>query len=205
MFVSTVRFGFIFISILYWLTFSMRIEANPETSHGLGDRLIAEINGKSFSQRQVELFFLVRESLQESPNTERALINKVQWSEALEFFVGEMILAMEADRVGSGVFSQEQFERLKTRSKVQMASHKGMAERGQMLGMSKNQLESIILTILKVETLRSFKKQTATSKSREDTQVELRQPADSWISDIYSRSSVRYYTGAKDFQYMGKK
>lgn len=165
----------------------------------IGDRMVVEINGKSFSQRQIELFFVVRETLQEDLDARRALLTEKQWSPALDFFVAEMSLAMEADRVGSGAISQDQFEKIKTRSKNRM--HGVIANRIRSLGASQQHIDSTILTILKVEALRSFKRQTSTPKTPDtsDKKVTAYQ-VDKWIQDINSRTFIRYYLGAREYK-----
>jgi hypothetical protein len=75
-----------------------------------------------------------------------------------------------------------------------------LAQRSRSLQVSQQHIDSMILTIIKIETLRSFKRQTFPSKTSDDQRGESHRQPESWITDIYSRSSIRYYLGARDYK-----
>ncbi len=62
------------------------------------DRLILEINGKSYSQRQIEIYLVMR-NLVMDPKSSMAQIEAEQWPEGLEIFQNEMLIfnAMESE------------------------------------------------------------------------------------------------------------
>jgi hypothetical protein len=176
--------------------------ALANTAENLGDRVIVAINDQSYTQRQLEMYFVMRQSLLENQNFAGELITQANWSEALAFFVEEMVLLQEADRIGGAVVPQEQLVKLAKRSTNQFSKNSNLEKLAKKLEMDDALKDSMLVSIQRVESLKNFKNQTSLNRKSDGQNKNL--AINEWLNEVFSRTIIRYYKDAKIFRTLGK-
>lgn len=171
-------------------------------AENLGDRVIVAINDQNYTQRQLEMYFVMRQSLLENQNFAGELITQANWGEALAFFVEEMVLLQESDRIGGAVVPQEQLVRLSKRSSTQFSKNSNLEKLAKQLEMDNSLRESMLASIQRVESLKNFKNQTSLNRNSDGQNKNL--AIKEWLNEVFSRTIIRYYKDAKIFRTLGK-
>lgn len=191
--------------IKLWCMFTS-LELSPiaiaNSAEILGDRVIVAINDQSYTQRQLEMYFVMRQSLLENHNFSGQLITKANWNEALTFFVEEVVLLQESDRIGGAVVPQEQLVKLAKRSSAQFSKNGSLEKLAKQLEMDDALKEAMLANIQKVESLKNFKNQTSLNRKSEGQNKNL--AINEWLNEVFSRTIIRYYKDAKVFRTLGK-
>jgi hypothetical protein len=101
----------LFTSILC-LFFSLSF-SSPVTAQILGNRLILDINNISFTQRELEVYILVRKILDHQVNMQENYRMKQElWVPSLEDFKNDMLMVMESERLRQSRGSEQERQKL---------------------------------------------------------------------------------------------
>lgn len=65
------------------------------------DRLVIDVNGLNYTQRQMELYMVFKDVLQKSQSERIELLGPGNWSLSLTNYINEMIVSQEAQRLSS--------------------------------------------------------------------------------------------------------
>jgi len=167
----------------------------------ISDRLVLEINNTPYTQRQVEIYSLVKAALDAKPGTTVAVTDAKNWQDHLEGFRRDMLIEQEASRLG-GFNTTEQMQQKAAEIYVQKtagnAAVKAAAER---LALSPAGVARILATVLRVEGLRRSKqRQDAINDSSTTRQQRQNSEDTAWLDDLANRASIRYYKGALSYE-----
>jgi hypothetical protein len=168
----------------------------------VGDRVVLTINNIPFTQRQVEGYINIKESLRKNADGSLRLVNASLWEDALSVFTNDAILLIEAQRIGGvtvpETLTQKYIDLLRTKSATN-PELKAMLGR---LGLSDGGLERAVDSVLRVAAFRR-------SKERQETQSQLQlksnQGQDSnfrvsaWQKDLLDRAIIRRYEDAGQY------
>lgn len=153
----------------------------------LGDRLVVGINNVPYTQRQVECYILVKESLRKTDTGVSRVIDERSWPQALAVFSEDMSVLQEAERLGS--YQNETGIVEKFFDVVKQKRKKGHALDGALkrLGVDDQGLTRTLESVLRVAAFRKAK-----DKGASDSRVK-------WLADLVDRSVVRYYRDASKY------
>ena len=65
------------------------------------DRLVIDVNGLNYTQRQMELYLVFKDVLQKSQSERIELLGPANWSRSVASYINEMIVSQEAQRLSS--------------------------------------------------------------------------------------------------------
>ena len=152
------------------------------SAYTLGDRLLLQINNRSYTQRQLEAHMLVREALRITPQLADApVISAQRWRDLLEMFREDMLILLELER----------YDRYRPNTAdVEAARHYVLQKHALLqadlvrLGIDNEMLTELIVVNLKINSYRRAQdKNTTTTKPR-------------WLQRIEQRNFVRFYRGS---------
>ncbi len=176
-------------------TFSLTTILRAET---IGDRLLLDINGLQYTQRQFESYLLVRGMLLSGGQTAHILSNE-NWRSSLQSFEQAMMIEQEAFRLGGFQPSE-----LMVETSMEIIKKKGTpdSEEGrqmQRLGLDDKASERIVASILRAEGMRRSRQRAAsdnnvTGGGRRQAGLE-----EEWLVDLKRRAVVRRYNGAESY------
>lgn len=167
--------------------------ATPVKPPILGDRLIVEINNKSYTQRQVEVYMTIKETIKTSGYKNIKLIEKNTWNDFLEEFVFDMLIDQKARILNSfnptNIMIQKTIKIFETKK----AKNKNLLKKITALSINKLTLLHVIPSVLRVETFRRNKAKKAGFKFKMSIKPE-------WIINLRNKAIIRYYKGAKIYK-----
>ncbi len=164
--------------------------ANQEVQGPVGDRLVLAVNDLPYSQRQVEAYITVKESLRQTSDGSVRSVSAANWDDALTVFAEDMIVLQESQRLGS--FQAPADLLAKFSSVVQDKTQRGPALRQTMqrLGVDDAQLGRTLEIVLRVAAFRR-------SRDRHDVQNgAASQDSGKWLVELTDRAIVRRFEGA---------
>tara|TARA_B100001094_G_scaffold309009_1_gene342251 strand:+ start:304 stop:1044 length:741 start_codon:yes stop_codon:yes gene_type:complete len=80
------------------LVLSSVLCTSASASGALLDRLVLEVNGVTYSQRQLELYLVTKDALRKPISETLSFVGKSNWSRSLERFINDMVISQEAQR-----------------------------------------------------------------------------------------------------------
>jgi hypothetical protein len=194
--------------IIAWvlcLTLYMFLKTYAAAAPLLIDRLIVEIGGKSYSQKQLEIYGLIRTIAMGEP-ANLGLPNSERWPEQVESFKNEMIIVtqLENDQTKLDSFLPEAAkvgEALKALTALQSKDPAVDAFiRGHSL--SESQISQTLTTIFRVEGYTRSRLQLSQTRSIDDREqgfVKL-DPKAEWFQSLQKATAFRFYSQAKDYK-----
>ncbi len=184
------------LSLLY--TFSLRAEPR------MLDRLILEINGKSFSQRQIEIYHSVR-TIAGGSRSRKALLDTATWKSAVETFKNEMIVfaSIEGDQTRNDSFqadnralqwAEKEIQKVQLEDKELLAFFKRQ-------GVTEAELQKNLVTIFRIQAYVRSRLQVLNQDSDLSAKDLLDIDPDSdWFASMQKATPYRFYDRAKEFQ-----
>ena len=158
------------LALLVWLPVSQGRSAV------LGDRIILDIGGNSFTQRQLEAHILVRESLQQ--RVDDKLFVAATWQRHLQSFLDDMLILAKIEQYNWYPASHQEISMaLKTARNNLGAANSDLVR----LGVDAKMLRSLVASNLKIKTYRS------------------NQSGD-WLVRLRKETYMRFYTGSSVFR-----
>jgi hypothetical protein len=162
----------------------------------LADRLVVEVDGTAYTQRQVELYTTLKSVLRQSDESQVTIMDEKNWSEGVEEFARDMMLEHEAQRLGS--FQPSRKVVLEAEKMIVSTRQKNLAfgtflERMDASSLS---LRRTLASVVRVHSFILSKESFANSKKK--TKVSKDWQNEEWFKRLEERSSYRYYAnGAK--------
>jgi len=166
----------------------------------VGDRLIFSINNLSYSQRQIEVTFYIKEALREetasNPELEIIEINQENWQSIMKVFAEDMIVLQEAVRLGSFQINTTALQKYKDLVSIQVEKSKFLQTNFERLGVDKKTLHSEIDNVLRVAGFRKSKRR----QNKNDAEItNLTTSQSKWLSELTDRTVIRTYEGAQKY------
>lgn len=181
-----------FYKAKYIFFFIISIETLLGAQFGLIDRLVLEVDSFSYTQRQLELYIILKNILSKNKPPPLTLIDARNWDQALNEFQIDMLIEQEARRIGSVHLSDKTIA--VARKIVAQRSAKDPTFRLflEHVGADETTIRKTLITILIV---RKFKIGKNLSRNN-DSKANLYK----WINALQSRIPYRIYEGAKKFE-----
>lgn len=165
----------------------------------VGDRAVLSINNTTYTQRQVEMYIVIKESLRKNTALESArVVHAGNWLEALTVFTEDMIIHQESLRLGGLQAADQLIDRFSNLIKEKNAKSPLFRATMERLGADQVGITRVLDTVIRVAAFRRSKdRQASTSGAPEIDDSESTQP--SWLTDLNERAIIRRYEGAQSF------
>lgn len=168
--------------------------------HGkaLADRLIMEIDHTPYSQRQLEIYFVVKDALTGKQNIRST--NTTNWHSLYEEFRVDMIIHQEALRLGSFNPSLNMLGKAEKIFNMHRVKQDIIIASMQRLGASQKTVKKVIATALRVESFRRSKeRQASIRESQKSSSIVRTIRFSKWQKDLESRAVIRHFDGSDKF------
>lgn len=164
----------------------------------LGDRVISAVDEVPYTQRQLETYFLVKESLRGGPSRPGAPVSKQNWSEAVQAFNQDMMIYQEAVRLGGFQPTEDMSSRYFEMVQETLSENKAFRSMALRLGADDEVLRSMLEKVLRIALFRNSKdKQEAISRKRSEVVEEEPGGKDGqWLETLKTRTVVRLFKEA---------
>lgn len=162
----------------------------------IGDRLILDINGLQYTQRQLESYLLVRAMLL-SGSQPASVLAAENWGSSLLAFEQAMMIEQEAFRLGGFQPSELMIKTSMEIIKKKLGTDSDELRQAQRLGLDDKGMERIVASILRAEGLRRSRQRVMSDASVNKN--ERRSGEDEWLVDLKRRAIVRRYNGADNY------
>jgi hypothetical protein len=181
----------------------------------LGDRLVLSINNLPYTQRQVEIYIAVKESLRKpatGPDGAAAksapvrLVESRNWGDALTVFAEDMIILQEAQRLGSFQSADQLLTKYDQVVKARIAGDRELRDGLLRLGADEQAVARTLETVLRVAAFRrSRDRQEQISGDKDAPELDGGSAASGaksarWLVELQERGVVRRYEGASEYQ-----
>ena len=163
----------------------------------LGDRLIVAINGVPFTQRQIEIYIHVKESLRKSSSGETRMISAANWRDAISVYTEDMVILQESQRLGS--FQTPDQATAKYLAVVRKRIDESATLRATLtrLGAEGAVVNRTLDEVLRIAAFRRSKETQGDQVKRDRVKDADPKPATSrWLDDLKARAVIRRYQGA---------
>lgn len=165
----------------------------------LGDRAVLSINNVTYTQRQVELYIVIKESLRRNTAIESArVVTASNWREALTVFTEDMIVYQESLRLGGLQAADQLIDRFATLIKEKNEKSPLFRSTMSRLGADQIGITHVLDSVIRVAAFRRSKDRQATTAAADVEELDDGVKP-SWLSDLEARSIVRRYEGAEQF------
>jgi hypothetical protein len=172
-----------------------------------GDRIVVSINNIPYTQRQIEVYIAVKESLRPSPRGESVrLVNVQNWKEAIAVFTDDMLILQEATRLGSFQTTDQNFDKYERVVRDKFKKDSGLVATSERLGIDDLTIAKSLETVLRVASYRRSKdRQAVLAKDGESADDELAEEAVTkkntarWFRELAERAVIRRYQDATEY------
>lgn len=174
------------------------------SSHGwsasIADRLVLEVDNTSYSQRQFELYVVLRSALYGEDASKIVFVTEKNWAEQLEFFRLDMLVEQEAQRLSTAPPGKRVID-----AGVEVV--KGKIERSPRFKEFLARMDAddavvrrTLTSVLRVKSfLVSRGRQYGADVSRVEEKAEVDRSAD-WFIRLEQRTPFRIFEGARRYE-----
>lgn len=188
----------IFSTFLLYLLYTASTIAEPR----LLDRLILEISGKSFSQRQIEVYHSLR-TLAAGEAPSKALLNPENWKGAIERFKNEMLvyanIESDAQRMESFQPDQAAMKAAALRVQAVQLEDRSIQDLFKRLGLREGEIVQELLIIYRVEAFVRSRALVTASNREDNPSLSPIDPKSDWFLAMQRLTPYRFYDGATEF------
>lgn len=164
----------------------------------LGDRLIVSVNNNPYSQREIETYIIVKESVRADVTGPVGLVTAAGWGSALKAFIDDMVVQQEAHRLGSFQPGEQLLKLVREKISKKMESDFAFKSELLRLGVDNKSLLRSIHSVLRVEAYkRSKERQAAASIRIGDTEEDA---GNKWFDDLKQRTMIRTFSGGEIYK-----
>ncbi len=166
----------------------------------LGDRLVVSINNVPYTQRQIEAYINVKESLRKTNDGNVRVIDAGNWGDALQVFSEDMVILQEAQRLGSFASQDQLLDKYNAVVREKLGQKGELSKAVERLGIDDQTLARTLDDVLRIAAFRRSKDrqeaQTSGHVARKKAGIEAKLQ---WLDDLNGRAIVRPYDGAKTY------
>ncbi len=165
----------------------------------VGDRMIIEVNNTSYTQRQVELYSLVKQ-LVTKDDADIILPDESTWEAILDAFEQDVVVELEALRLGSFNPSDASVEKVKDILLQKLKVSKNASAAATKLRVDDKTLARALTSVMRVESFSRNKRKQATLMN--SVLADERAPeaaAGEWLKDLKARAVSRYFKSARRY------
>ncbi|RZA17805.1 MAG: hypothetical protein EOP10_22075 [Proteobacteria bacterium] len=193
------------ITHILCLTLYMFLKSTASAAPLLVDRLIVEISGKSYSQKQLEVYGLIR-TIAMGEAASLGLPTSERWPEQVETFKNEMIIVtqLENDQTKLDSFLPEASKVSDAVKALNAVQGKDSAVDAFIRGrsLSESEITKTLTTIFRVEGYTRSRLQLSQTRSLDDqgpSFIKL-DPNAEWFLSLQKATAFRYYSQAKEYR-----
>ncbi len=168
----------------------------------LGDRLVLSINNVPYSQRQVESYINVKESLRKTNDGNVRVIDASNWNDALTVFSEDMVILQEAQRLGSFSTQDQLVDKYHAVVRDKVAQGGELKKSLTRLGIDEPALAKALDDVLRVAAFRRSKDRQE-SQGTKGAQKGAVTGKVQWLEELTLRAIVRPYEGARTYESVG--
>ena len=189
------------LGFLLALAYSMSIEAKTRTF----DRLILEINGKSYSQRQIELYQALRTIALGEPSS-KALPGPEVWAASLDSFLQEMMIYInienDAEKMNSLELNSKAIRQVQGRLEALQAADEKWRDFLRRYQVGDREVTDQLIRMFKVQAfLQSYVRLAASGQGGALSILRI-DPNAEWYVALIRATPHRLYDRARDYQYI---
>ena len=152
----------------------------------IGDRLLMEINHYTFSQRQMEVYLLVK-NLINKKGEKVPIPGAENWLESVEKFKEDMFIYLEAKRLGRFQAPDEKIQSIAKDLQRQLDADPSLKNIAQRLGVDRQTLLRAAGNVVQVQEFRSLKSMNGEA---------------GWIKNLASKYVVRSFKGSYEYRFI---
>lgn len=157
------------------------------------DRMVLEVNKTAYSQRQIEVYCLIRE-VSDSPETGPKGVTAKNWRQRLMQFRSEMIVEQEAQRLGTVKPTAKMVSDMLAKISRRRQQSKALNQIYRDLKVSTEELKGVLASLIRVNGFLSSK----IRRGPGPLQVTLDTTAP-WFVKLQDRTPSRLFAGASIF------
>ncbi len=160
----------------------------------LGDRILFEINNSYFTQRQLEVYLLIKEALRKrAPGQNVTVVSKKTWQAAMKSFETDMLIQQEVQKFGSFLPSKEISDKTIALVERRNQNDSVFQNAKKRLAISRENMVWAVSTILQIQAFRKNKNRG----EKYTRQANRNQPA--WLEELRLRMVIRKFKGADTY------
>lgn len=190
------------LSSLIWLmlvVWFITKKADAAPNGKIVDRMIVEVNSFPFSQRQLEIYLILKHTLLKKSNGDVVLVNQNNWEASIEEFRVDMLIEQEAQRLNTFQASPAQIdvaEQFVLKKRSQDRDLDGFLKSRKV---SHLKLRQTLASILRVRGF-ILNRDKQNSSLENATTKEGNILSQEWIHEMEQRLPYRYFEGAHTWQ-----
>lgn len=165
----------------------------------LGDRLVLSVNNVPYTQRQVETYITLKESLRKTNDGSVRLVVAANWSDALTVFAEDMVILQESQRLGSFQAADQMLDKYLGVIKEKLAKGRELQDAVRRLGVDEPTMGRTLDAVLRVAAFRRGKERQDQTLRRSGEEGDTAARG-KWLDDLESRAIVRRYDDAEKYQ-----
>lgn len=169
----------------------------------LGDRLVVSINNIPYSQRQVESYINVKESLRKTNDGNVRVIDATNWSDALTVFSEDMIILQEAQRLGSFSTQDQLVDKYHAIVRDKVAQEGELKKSLVRLGVDEATMAKALDDVLRVAAFRRSKDRQESQGTKGVKKAATETGKVQWLDELTLRAIVRPFEGARTYHAIG--
>jgi hypothetical protein len=177
------------------------------------DRLVVAVNDLSFTQRQVEAYIVLKESMRKTADGRTRVVDEGNWRDALTVFSEDMVVLGEVERLGGAQPPSPLVEKYLATLRERAAPGSALAQTLTRLGVGGDTLRLTVESVLKVAIFRRTKaRQTTTHEDKpkaaggaaksdaDGVDLDAKTPErPRWLEELEGRALVRRYRDAERY------
>jgi len=187
---------------LLGLALFLCMSASAIASDVLGDRLVIAVNSMPYSQRQLELYLTIKQSLRPEEIGAQQIVSAANWSEAITVFSEEMMILQEAMRLGSFAASDQLLDQYNGALRKKMARGTKLQDTLNRLGVDDLAVSRTLDSILRVASYRQNRNrqelQGLSVKNANASKTKDTEPK--WLQELRGRTTLRIFSGADTYR-----
>lgn len=164
----------------------------------VGDRLVIQVNGVPYTQRQIEIYIHIKETLRKTADGQVRLISAGNWSEAVAVFSEDMLVLQESQRLGSFQAPDQALDKYLAIVREKISKGPSLKSVLDRLGANEQAQGRALEEVLRIAAFRRSKeRQEEQSKKPEGA---TKTGSQKWLEDLKNRAMVRRYDNADVYQ-----
>lgn len=166
----------------------------------LADRLVLEVDNTSYSQRQFELYTVLRSALYVEDAAKITFVTEKNWTEQLDLFRLDMLVAQEAQRLSTALPGKRVIDAAAEVVQRKIKRNPRLKEFLLRMKADDTVVRRALSSILRVKSfLLSRERQYGADLSRVEEKADLDRNAD-WFQRLEQRTPHRIFEGAHRYQ-----
>jgi len=159
----------------------------------LVDRLLLEVNGMSYSQRQMEIYHLIRQAIDLEIDQPLIVLARETWLDALHGYRDAMVIDHEVQRLGSFRPAKAAIDLAEKIIRTRNEQDERMQELMERLEIGGRTLRQNVAMNLRIEAFRQNKDRPM------QNQLGRIASGPAWLEELRLRTQVRVFEGAEEF------